>query len=66
MAMGTGRSLHTSGRAGIAIVALIAFGTCLVFSQSGSATISGVARDTTGAVLPGVAITIKPVLTTLP
>ena len=59
MAMGTGRSLHTSGRAGIAIVALIAFGTCLVFGQSGSATISGVARDTTGAVLPGVAITIK-------
>src|SRR5437870_5040983 len=59
MAMGTGRSLHSSGRAGIAIVALIAFGTCLVFGQSGSATISGGAHDTTGEILPGVAITIK-------
>src|SRR5262245_37973285 len=59
MAMGTGRSLHTFGRVGIAIVAIIAFGTCLVFGQNGTATILGVTRDTTGAVLPGVAITIK-------
>src|SRR5437870_5839771 len=58
MARGTGSSLHVVGRLGTAIV-LIAFGTSLIFGQGGTATISGVVHDSTGAVLPGVTITIK-------
>jgi len=40
------------------VVALIVLGSCLVFAQ-GSAVISGIVRDATGAVLPGVTVTIK-------
>src|SRR5262249_37942245 len=42
-----------------AIVLLIAFGTCLVSAQSSTATILGVVRDTSGALIPGVTITVK-------
>src|SRR6266568_1369546 len=59
MANGTDVSLRVLGRWAIAIVALIAFGTSLIFGQGGTATISGVVRDTSGALIPGVSITIK-------
>jgi Carboxypeptidase regulatory-like domain/TonB-dependent Receptor Plug Domain len=43
-----------------AIVALIALGTtCQVFAQTSTATIVGVVRDTSGALVPGVSITVK-------
>src|SRR2546428_8357689 len=59
MARGMGSSLQAFGGLGPAIVVLIAFGTSLIFGQGGTATISGVVHDSTGAVLPGVTITIK-------
>src|SRR2546428_3656204 len=37
-----------------AIVALIALGTCLVFAQISTATMSGMVRDGTGGVIPRV------------
>src|SRR5438128_10636496 len=43
-----------------AIVVWIALGTtCLVFGQTSTATIVGVVRDTSGALVPGVSITVK-------
>jgi Carboxypeptidase regulatory-like domain len=36
-----------------------ALGACLVFAQGSTATISGVVRDTTGALVPGVTINVK-------
>src|SRR6516162_10355945 len=52
--------LHLFGRLVTAIVVLIALGTtCLVFAQTSTATIVGVVRDTTGALVPGVSITVK-------
>src|SRR2546427_6147501 len=59
MARGTDISLHVFRRAGTAIVALIALGTCLSFAQTSTATILGVVRDTSGALVPGVSITVK-------
>src|SRR5439155_4424040 len=52
-------SLHAFGRFVTAIVALIALGTCLVFAQTSTATILGVVKDNSGALVPGVSITIK-------
>jgi hypothetical protein len=52
-------SLSAFERFLIATVLLIAFGTGLVFAQSSTATILGVVRDTTGALIPGVTINIK-------
>src|SRR5438046_9970424 len=46
-------------RFGTAIVGLIALGTCLVFAQGSTGTISGVVRDISGAVIPGVMLTAK-------
>src|SRR5437773_12247055 len=46
-------------RFGTAIVGLIALGTCLVFAQGSTGTISGVVRDISGAVIPGVMVTAK-------
>src|SRR5215471_9267259 len=40
-------------------IGLIAFGSCFIFSQGSAATISGVVRDTTGALIPGVAVIVK-------
>jgi Carboxypeptidase regulatory-like domain len=65
MVRGRGSSLRVFGRFGIAIVALIAFGSGLVFAQTSTATILGVVRDTTGALIPGVSITVKHVDTGL-
>src|SRR5437899_10544492 len=59
MARRKGTGLHAFGRLGIAIVVLIALGTSLVFAQGSTATILGVVRDTTGALVPGVSITVK-------
>jgi Carboxypeptidase regulatory-like domain len=53
-----GRNLHIAATAAIAIVVLIAFGSCLVFGQS-TAAISGVVRDSSGAVVPGVTVTVR-------
>src|SRR5207249_7366201 len=41
------------------IVTLVALGTCLSFSQASTATILGVVKDTSGALIPGVSITVK-------
>jgi hypothetical protein len=43
----------------LAIIFLIALGTCLGFGQGATASISGVVRDASGAVIPGVTITAK-------
>src|SRR5438067_10197718 len=43
----------------IAVVVMIAVTTGVVFGQGFSAAISGVVRDTSGAVVPGVNITVK-------
>ena len=59
MARGTGASLYAFVRLGTAIVALIALGTCPVFAQGSTATMSGVTHDATGGVIPGVTVTIK-------
>src|SRR5215470_11206595 len=61
MARETSISLHMLGRVGTAIVALIALPTCLVFAQTSAATatILGVVKDTSGALIPGVSITAK-------
>src|SRR6266571_3274829 len=56
----TGISLRSFGRFVTEIVVLIALPTCLVFAQtSATATILGVVKDTSGALVPGVSITIK-------
>src|SRR5881396_3575395 len=59
MVRGTVKSLRVFGRLATAAAVLIAFGTSLIFGQGGTATISGVVRDTSGALVPGVTITIK-------
>src|SRR5262249_26734497 len=59
MVRGTGISLRGFGGSLAAIVAFIAVGTCLVFGQTSTATILGIVRDTSGALVPGVSITIK-------
>src|SRR6267142_943599 len=53
------RDLHILARVGIAMVGLIALGSCLVFGQGSTGAISGVVRDATGAVLPGVTVTAR-------
>src|SRR2546427_3459943 len=52
-------SLRSFVRFVTAIVVLIALPTCLVFAQTSTATILGVVKDTSGALVPGVSITIK-------
>ena len=47
------------------ILTWIVVGTCLAFSQGSTAAISGVVRDATGAVIPGVAVTAKHIETGL-
>src|SRR3989454_7595910 len=56
----TGVNLRPFVKFGIAIVVLIALGTTsLAFAQTATATIVGVVKDATGALIPGVSITIK-------
>ena len=54
-----GRSVRSFGRFVTAIVVLIALPMCLVFAQTSTATILGVVKDTSGALVPGVSITVK-------
>src|ERR1051326_8394834 len=54
-----GRSLSTFEKLGSAIVLLIALGTSGLFAQTSTATIVGVVRDTSGALIPGVTINVK-------
>src|SRR5947209_6731946 len=59
MARGMGIRLRSFGRFATAIVVLIALPTCLLFAQTSTATILGVVKDASGALVPGVSITIK-------
>src|SRR5881628_576010 len=59
MVMRPGVSVYVLGRFVAAIVALIAFGTCLSFAQTSTATTLGTVKDTSGALIPGVSITVK-------
>src|SRR3989475_1926026 len=54
-----GVSVRVFGRFATAIVVLIALSTCLSFAQTSTATILGVVRDASGALIPGVSITVK-------
>src|SRR5881296_2450668 len=54
-----GISQHPFARFVTAIVALIALGTGLSFAQTSTATILGTVKDTSGALVPGVSITVK-------
>src|SRR6059036_2509085 len=51
--------LRSFGRLVTAIVATIALGTSLVSAQTSTATILGTVKDTSGALVPGVSITVK-------
>src|SRR5438093_6537749 len=55
----TGVSLDVLGKFVTAIIALIALGTCLSFAQTSTATILGTVKDASGALVPGVSITVK-------
>src|SRR5205823_12579831 len=56
----TGVSLFSLGRLVVAILVLIALETnWLAFAQTATATIVGVVKDTSGALIPGVSITVK-------
>src|SRR5213076_1996109 len=50
---------HPFARLVTAIVATIALGTSLVSAQTSTATILGTVKDTSGALVPGVSITVK-------
>src|SRR5438477_7941007 len=54
-----GISQHAFARFLTVIVALIALGTGLSFAQTSTATILGTVKDTSGALVPGVSITVK-------
>src|SRR5437870_12733749 len=61
MVRGAGIRLRSFEKFAIAVVALIALPTCLVFAQTSTstATILGVVKDTSGALIPGVSIAVK-------
>src|SRR5437773_3798808 len=61
MVRGVVTRLYSFERYATAIVVLIALPTCLVFAQTSTATatILGVVKDTSGALIPGVSITVK-------
>src|SRR5436305_7694969 len=59
MVRGTGIRLRSFERFVTAILVLVALPTCLVFAQTSTATILGVVKDTSGALIPGVSITVK-------
>src|SRR5437667_4729014 len=59
MTAGKSIRLQMVGRFVTAIFALIALGTCLSVAQTSTATILGTVKDTTGALIPGVSITVK-------
>src|SRR2546428_10090319 len=59
MVRGMSISLHAFGRFITVIVAFVALGACLVLAQTSTGNILGTVRDTSGALVPGVSITIK-------
>src|SRR5437016_5336666 len=59
MVMRPGVSVYVLGRFVAAIVALIALGICLSFAQTSTATILGTVKDISGALVPGVSITVR-------
>src|SRR5437667_7769354 len=59
MVMRPGVSVYVLGRFAAAIVALITFGDCLSFAPPSTATILCTVKDTSGALIPGVSITVK-------
>src|SRR5437867_5550416 len=61
MLRGVGIRLRSFERFATAIVVLIALPTCLIFAQTSAATatILGVVKDTTGALIPGAMVTVK-------
>src|SRR3989454_1094904 len=59
MTTGTGIRLHVFGKFVTLIFALIVLGTCLSVAQISTATILGTVKDTSGALVPGVSITVK-------
>src|SRR5256712_11644865 len=59
MTTGTGSSPRLFGRFVTLIFALIVLGTCLSVAQISTATILGTVKDTSGALIPGVSITVK-------
>src|SRR5213594_3008741 len=59
MVRGVDISLRSFARFATAIVLLIALPTCMVFAQTSAATILGVVKDSSGALIPGVSITVK-------
>src|SRR5437773_7258442 len=54
-----GISQHAFARFLTTIVTLVALGTCLSFAQTSTATILGTVKDASGALVPGVSITVK-------
>src|SRR3989449_864471 len=59
MTTGTGIRLRVFGRFVTLIFALIVLGTCLSVAQTSTATILGTVKDASGALIPGVSITVK-------
>src|SRR5712692_8251479 len=55
----TGRGLRALPQLVAGIIGLIVLGNCPVFAQGFTAAIIGTVKDTSGAVLPGAAITVK-------
>jgi Carboxypeptidase regulatory-like domain len=53
------KRLHACAKFGTALVGLIASANFLVLAQNSTATMSGAVRDTSGAVVPGVSVTVK-------
>ena len=59
MSSRTRTRMHALVRVGAAIVGLIIVGSSVGLGQGSTATMSGVIRDTSGALVPGVGITVK-------
>src|SRR6266850_2543301 len=55
----TRTGLHALVKWGAVTVGLTVLGSCLVIAQGSSATISGIVRDATGGVVPGVTVSAK-------
>src|SRR5262249_47188319 len=52
-------TLHGLGRLTAVVIGWVVLGSCLAFGQGATATMSGIVRDASGAVLPGVSISVK-------